>query len=198
MGPRHRCRGIRAAVRGIYALSRAASMGPRHRCRGIVLDEPVPRRCIALQWGRGIDAAEFCRSWRTSRWPACASMGPRHRCRGISDASGPAAAVCTASMGPRHRCRGIGLRHSRSTVQSRASMGPRHRCRGIVRCMSQARGTPHASMGPRHRCRGISCSSILFCFQRPAQCVASGPRDDPELSRSGEAAVDRSPSESYS
>ncbi len=130
-GPRHRCRGSRAASAYGASPTRWASTGPRHRCRGSILSslmsslpsvrfngasaslprigrrgtEPVTPSTL-LQRGLGIAAEDRkgCRTVFDEIEPA--STGPRHRCRGSSSQRVDHMSPSSASTGPRHRCRG--------------------------------------------------------------------------------------------
>ena len=179
-------------------------MGPRHFSRGIIsIDMPVcpepnrfngaaafqPRNSLtgrdsttgsfALQWGRGISAAEFVGRLRVSVMRAPASMGPRHFSRGITLAPNMSEGIVMLQWGrgisaaelasnrpvmdpSSGRFNGAAAFQPRNLVHLfpapvilHASMGPRHFSRGI-RVLPQALNlSTVASMGPRHFSRGI-------------------------------------------
>ncbi len=180
MGPRHCCRGIllracegasptisfngaaallpRNQRRAIEAAERArlASMGPRHCCRGIPI---VPNNDMpsmqALQWGRGIAAAESLLPRTLSFEDQLLQWG-----RGI--------AAAESALGLRIRDQlielqwGRGIAAAESDAQSSARPPTRTRFNGAAALLPRNRDdrvqrgrTPIASMGPRHCCRGI-------------------------------------------
>ena len=129
-------------------------MGPRHRCRGISSRSTRRPASCALQWGRGIAAAESPARIATggclNRFNGAAASLPRNRLR-PEDAAG----MDRASMGPRHRCRGM-------AGSAGSAPGPLQGFNGaaasLPRNLAQvtlAAGRQAASMGPRHRCRGM-------------------------------------------
>ncbi len=105
----------------------AASMGPRHRCRGNDGGGHGGHLRDALQWGRGIDAAEIAgRAWATQggfRFNGAAASMPRKWCLGYRPLDSQARFNGAAASMPR-KCR-----------PSRQSVSPRLRFNGAAASM---------------------------------------------------------------
>ncbi len=156
MGPRHCCRGIRARRSSILlvksSFNGAAALLPRNQYS----DDGGSADDLALQWGRGIAAAESVAGAAEEHQEGSASMGPRHCCRGIGmvprrNLEGNMSFNGAAALLPRNQRHRVEREDRKSRFNGAAALLPRNRTQNPSRSAQRA----FASMGPRHCCRGI-------------------------------------------